>query len=213
MNKDITKFDREKWCKNSAGKNGAKFGRKIVAKIGRKLLQRLAKSCKNRPKNVAKVGRKIVAKLGPKSWEIRPRKMYTVWPKSSADNCCKRKQMQSISAMNSQSSINWVTILQNSNLIQTKILTTWMGDVVQLNVDQEASTFWWEASVDRSWGFNLFGRPPSVDRRTFTSIGTTWCTLVDRKLQPFDGRPPSVDRDHVVYVVVSKSVNLRVLSL
>ena len=54
MNKDITKFDREKWCKNSAGKNGAKFGRKIVAKIGRKLLQRLAKSCENRPKNVAK---------------------------------------------------------------------------------------------------------------------------------------------------------------
>ena len=64
----------------------------------------------------AKFDRENVFKVRPgKSCKIRPGKLYKVWPKSLAENCCKRKQTQSISAMNSQSSINWVQ-LQNSNL-------------------------------------------------------------------------------------------------
>ena len=70
MNKDITKFDREKWCKNSAGKNGAKFGRK--------------KWCKIRPENCCKDWPKVVAKVGQKL-QKSAEKCCKGWPK----NCCK----------------------------------------------------------------------------------------------------------------------------
>ena len=49
--------------------------------------------------------------------------------------------------MNSQSSINWVQ-LRNSNLN-----VDW--DHVYTLVDREASTFWWEASVDRLGPFTV----------------------------------------------------------
>ena len=88
--------------------------------------------------NVFKVRPGKIAKIGQKCCKV--------WPKSSAENC-KRKQMQSISAMNSQSSINWVQ-LRNSNLN-----VDW--DHVYTLVDREASTFWWEASVDRLGPFTV----------------------------------------------------------
>ena len=89
MNKDITKFDREKWCKNSAGKNGAKFGRK--------------KWCKIRPENCCKDWPKVVAKVGQKL-------------RKSAEKCCKESKMRSISAMNSHSSMQIGYKLRNLNL-------------------------------------------------------------------------------------------------
>ena len=62
----------------------AEFGRENIAEIGREKFGR--KNCENRPKN---------------EWE-----RYKI----RSGKSCKNKQMQSISAMNSQSSIDWVTI-------------------------------------------------------------------------------------------------------
>ena len=209
------------------------------------MLQKPAgKYCRNRPRKVRpeKFGRKSsavkIAKIGQKNeWErykirsgksckIRPGKLYKVWPKSSAENC-KRKQMQSISAMNSQSSIDRVQIdwnfgweniakfgrekLQKSaeNLAKigknvTKIRTClpqkmrcfnligmppMIGTTLCAVVDWEASTFWWEASVDQD---HVVCRCSNVDE------------VLSQQMTLWDAS--AVDWNHVVHVVVSTSI-------
>ena len=96
----VQKFGRKKWCKIRP-ENCCKDWPKVVAKVGQKLQKSAEKCCKGWPKNCCKAWSKKLRNSAEKN----------VWTK----NCCKRKQMQSMSAMNSQSSINWVQ-LQNSNL-------------------------------------------------------------------------------------------------
>ena len=115
--------------------------------------------------NVFKVRPGKIAKIGQKCCKV--------WPKSSAENC-KRKQMQSISAMNSQSSINWVQ-LRNSNLN-----VDW--DHVYTLVDREASTFWWEASVDQDF---YVDQNDVVLRPAFHWKRPECCQNINAKLRPF----------------------------
>ena len=163
--------------------------------------------CEN-DRQMRKNDRQIDAKFDNENvFKVRPGKMYKVWPKSSAENC-KRKQMQSISAMNSQSSINWVQ-LRNLNLwfvkTSTEASTLWDASA---NVDREASTFSREAGRSESF---CVDRDHVVRRSLDVNLSVDWdhvYTLVDSARLSL-----SVDWDHVVHVVVSKSVNLRVLSL
>ena len=93
-----------KWCKVWL-KNCCKDWPKVVAKVGQEIVAKFGpKSCKNRLKNAAKFGRKNGCKIWPR--KVRAGKCF----QASAGKIVQNKQMRSISAMNSQSSINWVTI-------------------------------------------------------------------------------------------------------
>ena len=82
--KTTGKWEKTTGMQSSTVKMFSKFGLEIVAKSKWDLLWTLRAVC-----------------TGRESCENRPRKL------------CKRKQTQSISAMNSQSSINWVKMLQS----------------------------------------------------------------------------------------------------
>ena len=113
--KNLSQSSAKKCCKTCprhhykvGRKNVAKFGRKCVAKFGRKMLQSSAeKCCKEWPKISVQnsVGKMV---------QIWPRKVRTKLLRNSTQKFgreCKN-QMRSISAMNSQSSIDWVTVYE-----------------------------------------------------------------------------------------------------
>ena len=84
----------------------------VVAKVGRKIVAKFSpKSCKIRPRKWCKI-RLGFAKIGQKVWSkiVEKLSQESSAKKSSDKNCCKN-QMRSISAINSQSSLDWVTIL------------------------------------------------------------------------------------------------------
>ena len=139
----------------------------------------------------AKFDRENVFKVRPgKSCKIRPGKLYKVWPKSLAENCCKRKQTQSISAMNSQSSIHRLgKLLQNS---AEKSL-----DKKLLQKKANAINICYEFSEQYQLVNNLTG----IVLKTLQN--SNLLVLKNEKLQP-NWDASAIDRDHVYTLVDRK---------
>ena len=139
------------------------------------------KYCKNWPRNVANLANKChngFYKFNRRMVQNSTWEMF----QSLAKKCCRNRQK------------DW-KIFQNSNLYVTKTSTQGppFWDALN-NVDREASTFWWEASVDQNFSTDENG---TTWANTVRQLGPRYASLVDQEASTF-WWDASVDLDHVV---------------